>query len=338
MKKIFLVLILCCVSVGLFADSLRIAVFNVWSGLTYKGFFSVGELEGDGARQKRFDFLEEELTALKPDVIVLNEANPLPSYIKPLADALNYSYIFNVNRGGVRVGKIGLPSNLREGDAILANEKMKLEKVDTRLITGGPAGNTFSFQIGETCQVMVGKVMVGTKEVYIFVTQWLDSPFADKVNLQKLVDAYAGGKMSSQKFVDKMEAAVKGQEKRMKQAKLTLDFINEIASNKNVIFVGSLNALPNSDEIKLFLDNGFIDAFSKRGSGSGNTYDAKYNTNIKAFFPETAKLKQQFRIDYILVRGDDLRVREAKVILNRKHNGSHLSDHYGIYARIEVKR
>ena len=332
-------LLVFCLVFPALADTISVATFNVWSGLTYDGFFSAGSYESGGDRTLRFVKLIEELDKLAPDVIAINEANPLPNYARDLASELDYQFIYNVARGGIRIGKIGLPANLREGDAILAREDLDLEKVGKRALTGGPSGNTFSFQLGETCQAFVGKISVSGKDVYIFTTQWTSASISDRLVLDNIVSQYSSNQIGGEEFIEQSKSFVKTRELRLKQAELTLDFINELAASEDVILMGSLNALPDSAEIRLLKNAGFKDAFTAAGKGPGATYDAKNNLNIVKYFPEIAEDDYQFRLDYIMVRGDSLKIKECKVILNNSiFNDSHFSDHYGVMAKIEVSK
>lgn len=336
MKKLSVLIIFILLASFASAETLSLSTVNVWSGLTYRGFFGTGRYEGSGDINMRYQNLLKELKRFSPDIIAINEANPLPSYAKKLAGDLEYSFVHNVSRGGVRIGAVGLPANLREGEVILAKEKFQLEKVDSRLIKGGPSGNFFSFQIGKASQVLAGKVTVGRREIYVFVTQWVETDFSDQKAMEDLVKSYSAGNISAGDFNRQMRKAVANQETRLKQAEATLNFINEIAAKENVILMGSLNAKPDSPEMKLFRDAGFTDVFEKGGSGAGVTYDARYNTNITDFFPEMAEEKYQLRLDYIFIRGNNLSVRDARVFLNRASDGKFPSDHYGVYATINV--
>ena len=67
---------------------IRILTINVWSGLTYKGFFKMGEYQDNP--EKRYELLVSEIRKLTPDIIAIQEANPLPRYAKRLAADLDY--------------------------------------------------------------------------------------------------------------------------------------------------------------------------------------------------------------------------------------------------------
>lgn len=106
--------------------TLKMVTINVWSGLDYKGTLKMGEYETPEVREARYQALLAELKKLSPDVVGLNEANFLPDYAKRLAADLGFDYLHHVGVSGVRIGRVGLPWNLREGDAILARKELRL--------------------------------------------------------------------------------------------------------------------------------------------------------------------------------------------------------------------
>jgi hypothetical protein len=74
------------------------------------------------------------------------------------------AYIHHVGLGGVRIGPVGLPVNLREGDVILAREDLELEYIGRKALTGGAVGNFFTFHFGDATQIVAGKIRVGGRE------------------------------------------------------------------------------------------------------------------------------------------------------------------------------
>src|SRR3990172_5075262 len=103
---------------------IRILTINVWTGLTYKGFLRIGEYPNDP--NKRYELLVREIRSLDPDIIAIQEANPLPYYAKRIATDLGYQVVYRAALGGIRLGPIGFPTNLREGGAILVKKPWTL--------------------------------------------------------------------------------------------------------------------------------------------------------------------------------------------------------------------
>jgi hypothetical protein len=73
------------------STTLKIITFNIWHGLiTDEGILELGEYETSGRREVRYSQLLAELQRLDPDVIALQEANPLPDYATKIASDLGF--------------------------------------------------------------------------------------------------------------------------------------------------------------------------------------------------------------------------------------------------------
>ena len=336
MRKLLLLGLIILIPFIVFADTISVVSINVWSGLEYKGVFSFKQYEDSGAKEFRDGLLLKELVELTPDLIGLNEANTLPKYADTLAETLEYTSVSHIALGGVRIARVGFPINLREGDAFLASPDLSLENLKRKMLSGGGSGNIFSFQFGKATQVIAGKITVEGRIVFVFNTNWHNSPFADKADLTALVNKYSNSDLSGDELLDSLKDAVKGYEIRMEEARKTLDFINEIAGESPVIFMGTLNALPSSDEISMFLKAGFKDAWAGNRS-PGYTRDETVNTNIITYLKdEDNSTRRRDRINYIFIRGEGISVRNAELCFNKPTYDVYPSDHFGIIARIEI--
>lgn len=109
-----------------------------------------------------------------------------------------------------------------------------------------------------------------------------------------------------------------------------------------LVMVGDFNARPDATEIRYLtglhaLDGHSIhlaDAFDVAGRGAGFTYDGDHN-------PHAAMMNEPpRRIDYVFLRGPDEwhrgRVREARVVLDEVQADVAASDHFGVFAELEL--
>ncbi|RMF65903.1 MAG: endonuclease/exonuclease/phosphatase family protein, partial [Calditrichaeota bacterium] len=151
---------------------LRVVDINVWSGLDYKGKLWMGEYETKLERENRYRALVQQLRALDPDIVGIQEANKLPGYAKRLAGELGYDVFYHVGVGGVRFGPVGLPWNLREGDVILTKKDLHAQFAGRKQLSGGPVGNFFTFHFSDATQVLAVKLVNFGQPVYVFVTHW----------------------------------------------------------------------------------------------------------------------------------------------------------------------
>jgi endonuclease/exonuclease/phosphatase family metal-dependent hydrolase len=322
---------------------LTIVTVNAWSGLDAGGFFSRGSYEDPAAREFRLGLLSDRIAALEPDIVTLGEANPVHGMAVSFSEALEMSAVSHLAEGGVRIGPVGLPTNLREGDIILATEAAQPSFAARRTLAGGYVGRTVSLQTDATTQVLGAELVVGGRSVYVFHTRWFASPFATREDMVELIEAYGAGELASEELIDRMERAVHGKERRLEEARRTIVAINEVAGDAPVILTGTLNALPGSEEIALLEEAGFVDAFAwARGSAAasgvsaGATWDPGRNTHITRHGLGPWEDETAARMDYVFVRGAGVEVEEARVVLDGATYGVFPSSHFGVLARITI--
>lgn len=336
MKRFLLLISFAATASGAVAETLTVATVNTWSGLTYQGVFQVGEYEDRATRTFRFGLLADALLAIRPDVIALQEANPLPRYAEELAERLpGYDSVAAVRQAGVRVGPVGLPANLREGELLLADRARGLTRTAARQLAGPGAGDVAAFQLGSGTQMLAGRVQVGDRAVHLFTTRWTPSPQADRNRLVGLVDQYVSGSLEGDELARLVGEAVRGSERRRQEARESVAFINETAGREPVILMGSLFALPDSEEIRVLREAGFVDVWAAVGPSAGYTFDATSNANIIQH-DLASHPGERARYDYIFIRGDGIVARSARIILATPTYGVHPSAHYGIYAEIRI--
>ena len=341
-KTVLLILILLVmVSGAIFAEKiLKIVTVNVWSGLTYSGAFKSGTYESSEERAFRYGLLVNALRELDADIIGVNEANMLPGYAKRLArdlsGDLDYDYIYAVRFGGIRLGQAGFPINLREGQVILAKKYLNLSPAGSRGLSGGYAGNFASFHWRDAQRILAGKITVREREVFLFCAGWHGSKFSSDPQLKTLVDLYSKKSIDGSVLLARMKDAVDGHSERLLEAAKTVEYISEMAGNSAVVLMGTLNALPGSEEISILTDAGFSDAW-QAGRGEGYTRDGVKNTNIirHLYDEQSAENPRRDRIDYIFFRGDGVVVKKAAVVLDEATYEIHPSDHFAVAAELE---
>lgn len=323
------------------AENLRVVTINVWAGLDYKGSLKMGEYQDEDTRALRTRNLLEQLKELDPEVIAVNEANKLPRYARSLSRELDYDQIYHVGLGGLRIGPIGLPVNLREGDVVLAKKSLQLRRSGRKQLSGGPVGNFFTFHFADATQIIGGRILVAGREVYVFNTHWHASPFPTEEYFRQLAERRDSGRIDEQRYEELVEESVEGQKWRLDEARKTVAFIDKVAASNPVILMGDFNAVVGSEEIGVLKASGFRDAFAEAGDPPGFTWDGRENSNIqlqKQVFPEDFWLEPtRRRIDYVFFRGPGLEVLASEVVLDRPLQGIHPSDHFGVMAEFEVQ-
>lgn len=331
---------------------LKIATSNVWSGLDYKGTWKMGEYETAERREERFAILLDELRALNPDVIALQEVNPVESFTCRVAEELGYDYICQRANGGIKIGTVGLPTNLNEGLAILARKELTLKFEDVWDLSRsfGLFGNGISFHFSDNNIALVGKITVGSRQLVVVnthLTAAVPDDSTNRLKLQQLPD-------NSKKYNEAAAELSTGAQMRLQETTLLSELIEEHYSDVPVILMGDFNAERESPEIKLLTEEkGYVDALSIAGLENGATWDPENNTNINfsrvlpdSLFEELPLLDRlsalydgkSRRIDFIFLNKifQPNNVKDGKIFLDKPHNAVFSSDHYGVSAVIEI--
>lgn len=225
-------IIMCSCSKGpqksLALDKLKIMSLNVWSGLDYIGTLKMGEHETDEIRERRYKALLKEIEVVDPDVIGINEANFLPDYVERLAEDINYDFIYHVGISGVRISRVGLPWNLREGDALLVKKGLFLEDVGRKQLSGGFVFNHASFHLEDATQVLVGKIKNKGKDIYIAVTHLHSSPPDINEYREKMKEYKNKFGYSDEEYKTALAEVASNTKWRLDEAKLLVSYLKSI--------------------------------------------------------------------------------------------------------------
>lgn len=337
----------------------KILTINVWSGIDYNGIFKFGEYETHQRRELRFQSLLTQIKLLDADIIFLQEANYISSYSSRLADSLGYDEIHNVNLGGIKIFRCGIPVNFYEGDAILARKNLSLQKVDVWKLSGsfGLHGNFLNIHFDESIFSLVGKITINQTPIYLVNVHLHSSPPIDSIVLNKyseMVDTESDVSVSSKILEEKVE-------RRRKEVNKLLNKLQELPQDIPVIVAGDFNADPESQEILKFKREGkFIDSYSIVGSKITSnkkeryfTWDAEQNenihfsTNLLDLNGDSLKGSELYsalydaksrRIDYIFLSQHFPTecINDSRIVLNSPINGIFPSDHYGVMAEVDI--
>lgn len=335
-------------------NTLKCMTINVWSGLDYIGTFKMGEYESPEIREKRYQALLKEIAKYNPDIIAINEANFLPYYVEKLAKDINYDYIYHVGVAGLKIGRYGIPVNLKEGDAILARKGLHLQEVGHKQLSGGGIiTNYFSFHTEDATQVLIGRVIVNAKPVYVAVTHWHASPMDTphtRMLLKELQQKFGYTDAEYQDAIKKLEA---DNTWRKNESKLMAEYCKAIVpEHAPLIVMGDFNATVDMPEMQYFLQQGFQDTFVQHKIADAYTWNPLKNLNIQKYYTiDTNKIFESLythvskihelepkRIDYVIVNTSISpdKIINSKVCCDTIYDGIHVSDHFGVYAEIRI--
>ncbi len=338
------------------STGLRIVTINAWSGLDYNGFLRFGEYESPGQREARFDALLRQTRELKPDVIFVQEANPLPAYAKRFAGLLGYSEIHQVCNAGIQIGPLGLPGNLVEGLVILARTELGLEYLDLWKLSGsiGLYSDVFSVHFDESNFALVGRIEVENSPVYLVNIHLIASPCEDTTVVQEWKSLLREGVIAQNEYLEALKVARKRKELRFLQIRRLLKRLEGLPSGVPVIVAGDLYARPGTVEVRELVEGGeLLEVEARDDEGTRITWDASDNENIAySFAPVDARGRRrrgyerlsalaarcQACYDYILLgnrfRPED--IHECRIVFTERAGGVIASDHYGLMAEVEL--
>ena len=343
------------------SPKLRVLTINAWSGLDYEGFASFGEYEPKARREARFALLVNRIKALAPDVVFLQEMNPAARAAGRLADALGFTAVHQVENGGIKFGPLGVPANFKEGMAILARPELRLRRADVWKLSGpfGLFGDALTFHFDEAVFALVGRITVGETPMYLVNVHLIASAADDDALFARFRETPDGRALSEADFKGAVEATRAKVRRRMGDAKELLARVAGLPAGAPVIVAGDFNADPDTPAIRALLDApGMIDTLAAAGAGAPSravTWDAERNENIAwSSRPSNASgiarpplgrldafdCRVSRRLDYILLdksfRAED--VAASTIALDEAEDGLHASDHYGVFAEIDLAR
>lgn len=313
---------------------LKLLTLNVWSGLSYQGLLRVGSWEPPGGFEARYRLLVRQLQELAPDVLALNEVNPVPAYPRRLARDLGYTQVAYPGLSGLRLGPLALPVNLVEGDALLARPDLDLRWEGRAQLSGGPVARHWSVNFGNATQVIGASLRTPGGRLYLLNTHWSVCLSARDYQDQQ------GYRESAEASPQARRAHARAADRRWQESTRTLAAARRwIPTGAPAVLMGDLNAPPNTPEIDLWQREGWTDAFAALHPGEvGATWDEATNPHIRSkdsrapAVPAWAGARAAERLDYILVSGP-VTLESAAVVLDRP---PHPSDHYGVLVTLTL--
>jgi endonuclease/exonuclease/phosphatase family metal-dependent hydrolase len=170
---------------GTAPPTFKLLTYNAWHGLN-TGEFWVTPSESPEQHLERLRFQARQIAAVSPDVVFLQEVNPLPqqamTYVRELEGlGLEYTEVHQVDACGVRLRKkAALIPGLNNGLAILAKAELRLKKITGLKLSGdlGNCGSASGFQLGELRYAVIGEITLpGTARKYLVASTHFHSGF-----------------------------------------------------------------------------------------------------------------------------------------------------------------
>ena len=184
-------------------DSFTIVSYNAWHGLD-AGEFWVNPSQTPEQSAARLQLQVKQIAKESPDVVLLQEVNPLPQraeeYVTALGElGLTYTNVHQVDACGIRIsGERALIPGLNNGLAILAKKELQLKKIKGLKLSGdiGECEDTSGLQLGELRYGLIGEITLPENSAkYLIVSLHLHSGFeTGQAFLENLANLHKQGR------------------------------------------------------------------------------------------------------------------------------------------------
>lgn len=325
---------------------MRVATLNTWHGLDGVGLMRFGLLETQAEQIARRERQSAALRALDPHILLLQEVNPLPFRAYSLARSLDRTICYGAANVGVKVGW-GPPWNLNEGLCVLAPRSWRVERLGTRMISGGmsfsPPRVTFihspflGFQLKEARSAFAVRVHrpaeFGGGTMLVAVTHLHHAPARTRSNDDVLAGLQAEG-LEAHEEAHILKCLERADARRMGEVREILAWLQALARpGEDVLLGGDFNCEPESRPYGIIRDAGFIDLWERGGGGAdlarSATWDpphnalayrvqgfeqpgADYSERVGRFFRRSDLLPR--RIDFLFLKKADGRPAEVTAV------------------------
>jgi endonuclease/exonuclease/phosphatase family metal-dependent hydrolase len=253
---------------------IKLLTYNTLHGLEPSGLM-VKANESQEARQARLDLQFRQLSMIQPDVMLLQEVNPLPEmadrYVSALKDfGLQYRAVHQVDACGVRLAPgLSVVPGLNNGLAVLAKEPLLLRKVEGLKLSGGVGrcGDYFGFQTGELRYALITEVEnPSTGRKVLTVSLHLHSGIErNAFFIQKINDAVNEGRVRREDFESIVTAMEQDQERRLGEIRMLVSEVQNLYAKgtyMGVIVGGDFNFEPDDPEYRELERAGLRDTYA----------------------------------------------------------------------------
>ena len=341
------------------AVTLKIINYNLWHGLG-EGFFKREELEPSSHKKRRFQEQIRRLKEAQPDILFLQEVNPVSSLSGRIAEELEMKAVYQNTNCGVSFLDLGLPVNLDMGIAILVRPPLKIKKIKG-LKLSGPVGfcNPYlTFQYAEFRYALFALAHHPQYGSFLLVNthfhhgvEWSD-PVREKIKHWEV----SGVLTASQKeeLEETIEASNTRREKELKNLFSQLKKLQKHYENLPLILAGDLNSTISSPIYKKIIETYQLKdsmeiyssipyTWNPEVNIKNHKYTEKFDVPVPTFDKEEIKSffkkydQRQRRIDYVFV-SPNIEVLSHTLFADQPgEQGIIGSDHFGVMVSIKTQ-
>ncbi len=349
-------------------ETFKVLTYNVWHGL-HVGPFWVTVSESPEKQEARFQQQVYQMAKAAPDIIFLQEVNPLPTRAEEYVEALNefgleYSEVHQVDACGLRASrKKALIPDLNNGLVTLVKKEFQLNRIKGLKILGsfGMCRSTRGFQLQEMRYALIAEITwPGTATRYLVANVHKHSGYDASIKFLQQVKELTDGDQSQ--LYSQIKKPFKDSERKRKKGLIrlmeALNRLREDGGYAGILLGGDFNFEPESHEYKKALKLGLLDTHEMAiRDGELYTLDPVENDLIldgdepiiphllskavsKASPTDQAAILAAYqedmqrprRIDYIFVDSflPNAYLRQELFGLDKGSDGLPASDHYGV--------
>jgi endonuclease/exonuclease/phosphatase family metal-dependent hydrolase len=268
-----------------------VLTYNTLHGLEV-GRFSVRPGESEEEHAARLALQIENMAAAAPDLMLLQEVNPLPdrarTYVNGLKKfGLNYDEVHQVDACGVRlVGNVAILPGLNNGLVVLAKAPLQIRKLEGVKLSGGIGGcqDSTGVQFGELRYALIAEVENPfTRRKLLAVSLHLHSGIErDEYFTERIIVAQLQGRIPKEGEAKQILAALaEDRDRRIGELGILVQKLRTLQAEGNhlgVIIGGDFNFEPDSPEYRTLYDAGLKDTFLLAPhTGELYSYDPKNN-------------------------------------------------------------
>ena len=278
---------------GLPMQRVTVLSYNTLHGLEPSGLI-VKPSESNEARQARLDLQFEQLAVARPELILLQEVNPLPEMAETYVAAmkrvgLEYSQVHQVDACGVRLapGLVVVP-HLNNGLVVLAKAPLRLRKVAGLKLSGGfgRCVDYMGLQTGELRYALVAEVEnPDTGKKLLAVSLHLHSGIErNAFFIQKINEAVEQGRARREDFERIVAAIEQDQNRRLDEIRLLVKEIQKLDARgryMGTLVGGDFNFEPDDPEYRELERAGLTDTYVM-GKSQSEIYSLDPQKNVIA--------------------------------------------------------
>lgn len=248
------------------------------------------EFESSERRSERFRETLRALFDLDPDLVLLQELNPVSVQGRELVKALGGKFLGRVDQSGVKLFERGFPMNLATGLGILVRGGVRA--IDVKSSAGkslpsfvrlsgsfGFSGEKMSFHLSEQRYAQFQSVEHETLGRLLIANMHLHHGFERFPELLSLLEqAVTDGRVSRDQYEKLMPFLDHARDRRLHEVDRLLEIVHEHEkSHDGVILGGDLNSIVSGAAYRMLIADGFSDValtkVSLANDGGGPTWD-----------------------------------------------------------------